>query len=267
MVAGRRGLSLAETLIGMFLLAGGGFACVTLMLRASRIQTQTMVALEGARLAEQCQQQVRVWGQDPARFLTGTLYNDLNLADPAWNGYTVRIRMATTSQAVLSPNTGMESGFAGSRRLLPQTQRNFTVEVRWGTNAQQAVVLASSLGAPVRPVRAVRPVQFTQLSGSASMLAEAVSSFRVALFDNLNQEIPGVTFHWQVLPEFVPSSTAGLGSLDQSLDRSGHQVYFIHHYYAGDPALPNVSGWCRLRAQCRYGGKVYVYDTDPILLQ
>lgn len=263
----RRGLSLAETLIGMFLLACGGFACVTLMLRASRIQTQTLVALEGARLAEQCQERVRAWARDPVNFLSGTLYNDLTLSDAGGSDYTVRIRMSGGPQAVLSPNTSLESGFAGNQRQLPQTQRNFTVEARWGNRAQQAVLLAGSLGAPLRPVRATRPVQFTQLSGSATMLAEAVSSFRVGLFDSASQEIHGVTFHWQVLPEFVPSSTAGLGSLDQSLDRGGHQVYFIHHYYAGDPTLPNVPGWCRLRAQCRYGGKVYVYDTDPILLQ
>ena len=237
------------------------------MLRASRIQTQTLVAMEAVRWAEHCQQAVRVWGRDPAHFLTGSLYNDLTLAEPAWNGFSARIRMASSPQTVLSPTTSMESSFVGNQRQLPQAQRNFSVEMRWGPNAQQAVLLPGSLGAPIRPVRAIRPVEFTQLTGSSTMLADAVGCYQVALFDTDNQEISGVTFHWQVLPEFVPASTAGLGSIDQSLDRRGRQVYFIHHYYAGDPSLPSVPGWCRLRAQCRYGGQVYVYDTDPILLQ
>lgn len=266
-MARRQGFSLAETLVGIFLLASGGFACVTLMLRASRIQTQTLVALDASRVAEQCQERVRVWGRDPAHFLSGTVYNDVTLAEPAWNGLNARIRMAAAPQSVLSPTTSLEAGFVGNQRLLPQTRRNFTVEVRWGRNAQQTLLLPGSLAAPIRPVRASRPVEFSQVSGNPALLAEDVASYRVALYDSSNQEIPGVTFQWQVLPEFVPSSTAGLGSVDQSLDRAGRQVYFIHHYYAGDPTLPSVPGWCRLRAQCRYGGQVYVYDTDPILLQ
>jgi hypothetical protein len=254
--------------VALFLLAGGAFACLTLMLQASLAQQQTSLGLQAVRVGQHCQAAVHSWAQDSSNFVSGNLYNDVAVEVAEFEGMQARIRMAAAPQSLLSPNSSLEAIFGSSRRELAGLHRPFSVQLRWGTRWQQQLTLHDSCAAPLRSLKPAPTLQLNQVAGSPPPMAiNATAQYQAQLQDNLNQEIPGLTFRWKVLPEFVAASSAGAASLDLSLDRTGRTVWLIHHYYAGDPAVPSVAGWIRLRAECRYGGVVHVYDTDPILLQ
>jgi hypothetical protein len=261
-----RGHSLVETLLALFLLGAGSLACVTLFIQASRIQRQSLQGTGAARVMEECQASIQEWGREATNFVSGSLYNDLSLADSDYPGFRVRIQMQSV-QNVTSPNPMLELPLGSLSRTLTQAIRPYQVRVSWGVMASQTLTFAGQLSVPQRNVRNPRPIQISLLSGSSSMAINATATYQAELMDDSNQVIPGVTFGWILLPDFSGVGGAGLGSLDSSIDRTGRRCALIHHYYAGDPTMPAVPGWSRMRAYCRYFGREYVYDTDPIELQ
>jgi len=259
------GLSLAETLVALFLLAGGALACLTLLISAGRNQQLTLETLQATRLAQQCQERILAWAEEPAHYASlASVYADHSLNDPAYPGMTARIQANPAESELVSPNTSLETPFLPDIRRLSGRCRALLVTVNWTSNRPRSLSLQALVPAPIQ-LLASPAVTITWVAGSSSPMAQnATATYEARLMDGSNQPIPGVFFEWELQSDYS-NPTPGKGSIEV-LSRVGNQAGICHHYYAGDPDTPFVPGFVKLRAYCRYAGRELRGTSAPIEL-
>ena len=250
----RSGLSLAETLVALFLLAGGALACLTLLISASNHQRLTHELLAGTRLAQQCQERILAWAEEPSNFASlATTYADLTLSDPGFPGMTARIQTDSNDTELVSPNSSLELPHAPDIRRLPGRSRAVKVTVSWNFSRPRSLSLQVLIPAPIQALGSP-PIVITRVLGAASPMAkEATAVYEAHLVDASNQPIPGVFFDWELHSDYS-STTPGMGSMEV-LNRVGSQAALCHHYYEGDPDTPHLPGFVLFQARCRYAGR------------
>ncbi len=255
----RKGFSLAETVVSIFLLT----ACVLLILNLfdrslSHLKRSRQLS-QAASLAEDTLARVRAWARDPDHFasdwagVTGTSQRD---------GFQITVERMFPSQDVLTPNLPTEEQYAPSeRRLLPATRVVVRCTVSWG---QEQLQVTSSLCAPPRPVDPSSAVVVRRVGGATDPVPpEAPVEFEATFLDANGRPIPGVTFAWIVAPR------DGNATIDRSASHRGGYRVVIRNRHGYNPFTDSWSvrpGQVSVKAEARFNGVKAVGESELIRL-
>ena len=260
----KRALSLAESVVSMFLLMAGSLACLTLCIQAQRYQSDSLQAQRAAQLSSEVLERVRQWAKDTNNFNSSwATYNDDTFTHPHYPEFRIRVQCASTQQTIYSPSQSTEQTRLLGGRQLAQA-RPVKVTVEWGR--QRSHHLDVRLYEEARVVRSPLPITVTLASGSTNPLAQDGSLIAEGhLWDSSGQEILGVPFRWS-----TSTNGTGLATLDNSQDPSDRSIRLFHWVYEGDPGTSTklyLPGNITILATARYQGREYTGGSPEVTLE
>ncbi len=269
MVRRRRGLSLAETIMAIFLFVAGGLVCFELALSACRDGARVEEVTQATIVGENVLDGIRNWAYYPDNYLTNwSIYDDKDL--PWEGGYQVHTYLAASGRNPVSPCSALEIGYP--QREITDSSRVVRVKISWRMGGPSDTLnMVAVINEPPRNVRTVTPVVVTRLAPIVDpVVVNTTTRFQAALFDTAGREIKGVTWDWRIISNW-DTGTGGMGSLEEIPTQAlRSQIDLLHHYYRGDPEAPSppfkLPGSVVMRATCNYDGKDYALDSAPVTL-
>ena len=264
----RRGLTLAESLLSMFLLAMGSFTCLTLLIQSLRHQTRTTQTLEVHHLLSNTLEAVRTWAYDPNNYFGDWSSYDNDVVSAPGSDYEVRV-VAGPRSPWFSPNRSLEEPLAGEARVMEESYVPVRISVSWGSG--RTLSASSWIGKPVQPLRAGNEVELQRVGGASDPVPpQGVVDFAAELYSNTGEAVPGVAIQWQVIPYEEPGFNPGNALFSSTRGALGRAGQLQHKFYGGDPDLNlppyKVPGWVVVRAVAVYQGVEYQKVSDPIEL-
>lgn len=240
----KRGLSLLETVIALFVLLSAFTIVLTLLMRSNR----ALVQIEGKALAvafsETVLDDLRVWATDYDNWEAG-FGSWANTTLPNYPGFEAKI--VATAPTVLTPCTQLEVGKPGAeQREMRQTARDLEITIE-----NQGVEVFKTNTRLTEPARAVKEVQVNLTSGISSLSANQKAEFQAVLMDVNGRAIEDVSFHWRVQPDEGGNGTVRALATDYS------RAEFENIYVGVDGVARYITGQCRVEAVARYRGREY----------
>ena len=247
----QRGLSLAETVVALFVLVVGCLGSIQMFhvgLRASSVSEKRSVA---AFLANKRLTQVQVWAKDPNHFATWSGYP--NGPDGDFPDYPISV--THSDYRAFTPCSQVQGG--SPRQLLRSLQR-VQVEVAFPPfRAEDRLRLVSLVGEPPHNLTDVTVV----VDDSAvpnPMSAGGTATLQAQLRDGGNL-IQDALFDWQVAPD------TGNGTI--SPDESGRSARFTNEILLLNGTTTSMSGQaCSVEAWARYMGRPFMASSGEIHL-
>lgn len=260
---GRRGLTLAEAVVAVFVLLSSFLVMSRLFMTGVRYQTLIETQQNAIFLAEAQIEAIRGWSAQQHQPVGATPFSDWSscpgspgpITNPAFPGYSIAVN--STVHELYSPCSLWELQYPDplERRRLAQSTRRVRVTVNW---SNQQFFLESLVATPV--ARLTTAVS-AQVSPSVSTsIAQGNSGVFSAQANGPGGVLPDVLWTWY-------SRGVGDGSLVPR--RDGAQAR-VHHYLldAADP--PNITGYgigeFRMRAVGRVRGKEVVGESGLVTL-
>lgn len=251
----RRGLSVAETVVAMFILVAAMLVLITLFHAGLRQTTRVKAQAIAANLARNRVEQLRGWANAPAgggfNYDDWSPYADVTVTDPAFPEYQVRIR--SLGHRLYSPCSLFESEQTDPVYGNDLAQR-VEVTVSWD---DQNLRLTTLVGAPRRlwgsPALSVTPNSAGPLSPGTSV------DFSVQGLRAGNTPIPGLVYQWYVEPQ------TGNGTILPTR-RDGSTARFTHQVLSPTGAALSAPGTCLVHVRAVYGGEEKDVVVGPILL-
>lgn len=236
------GLTLAETVVGLFVVSCGLLASFQLLQVSMQYSTRIDHRINATRIAERHLAEVRAWarqrdGANRYHFETHPVwtarYNGGWAADPLDGNYRFRIR--NQAYDVDSPCSSLESVYPDSRKKrMTQSFHKVQVEVSWGSTSAERVSLVSLVGAPARPIPAgdsAIQISFTTRFQTPPLNYRERVEVEATLEDQWGRSIPDVMFSHYVRSVAVGGGLAGNGILDSAVTpRTGKTSTFLHDY-------------------------------------
>lgn len=255
-----RGLSLAETVLALFLLTAGCLMMVQLFHQASRAERRTRQVESAIALGEKTLARVRGWASVPANFDSNWATWNTTMTDPEFPGLAVTLTSTAAGRALASPASRLENPYGARARQLPRMVVPVRARVSWGTGVQENLTLITYCAAPAHPMAANAQVELSNLPASP-LSANQVAQVNAQLRDGAGQPLTGVTFNWSLIP------VSGNGSLRPDLqDRTGQAMSVQNMCYLPTGQQAILSGEAAMAVQARYRGRVYsnfLPDTLP----
>jgi Tfp pilus assembly protein PilV len=259
----RRGFTLTEAVIAIFILLASCVTVFTLMDQALRYSAWSEGQLIASLVAEKRLESIRDW----AYTLNGTTYNfngswgaiDGVFVDPDYPAYTATVN--TSWYTLYSPSSALEASYGANARMLTQSVRLVTVTVNATAQGKGTTVTLSGLiGEPERTVRATNPLVVSTVVAPQPIPQGGSGTFRADLFDINDQPIPDVFCSWYVVPQttngtVIPDRT----SVTSTLYNEYHRTNGLYGYYG-----PGTLG---LQARCVYMGLPYSGEIQPVQFQ
>ena len=264
------GMSLAETVISIFLLLVGALACLELVILATRHQATSASEMQAMQLAEKTMDSIRRWAYDPHNYLDWSPYDNDTYTDPAYPHFQVQVK-SSPKFGPISPNGGLEKKFAPDVRRLTDSLVAVKIKVQWGRGRETSLV--SYVGEPTWAVRDPLPIMIQRIGGPSDPVPiDGVTSWTCDLYNSDGQAIPGVAFEWTVVPlDDATHPKPGNGWVEIPRQKIGREALVYHHFYNGDPALNlpphSVGGSVQLQVDASYGGRPYRGLSAPMELQ
>ncbi len=255
------GLTLAETVIGLFIVTCGVLCSFQLLQLSSRYGVQVDQRVKAARIAERHLAEVRAW----ARKLDGNSYhfekhpawteryNGASFPDPVDPDFQVRIRNLV--EPVYTPCSRLEAVYPADRaKRMEASFHKVQVEVTWGPGPASHISLVSLVGAPSRPFGDLSETPNHKYQDPPLNYLERVE-VEATITDPWNKEIPDVMFSHYVRSLATPGNPAGNGILDSTVSpRTGKTATMIHNYPGYGRHWINAHGQVQLQVLCRYRG-------------
>ena len=257
--AGRRGVSLGEAIVAIFLIVSAVMVTVTLFhsgLRYARMaETRATAGIYGRKVM----QQIRSWARNPANYddPNWAPYNGVELTDPDFPGFLARVDCQPAGRDLLSPSSELETMHGALAHRLDKAVVPVRVTVVWG-QPEQRLPLVSLVGEPERELAAGPNVLVQRVSGPPDPVPELGEiGFTAQLLDSGGNPIPNVAFSWSLLPV-----TGNATLLVNAAPRDGSAMGLKHEYewnpLMSPPQVGPISGEVRLEAVCRYRGRKIV---------
>lgn len=254
----KRGLSLLETVIGLFLM-------VLLMLGSLRLfdaglyySSQAQQSVTAVRVAQNVLQEIRIWARTPTagglEWDDWSYWDGYDAMDATESGY--RVRVSVVDRELKSPSAEMEESFPlGEQKILADSCKTVEILVSWSDDSKE-YTLTSLVSEPARPLPIT--VEVTPVGALAALNRDATADFRVRALDADGVVIDDLFFEWNV----KPSTTNG--GITQT--RSGETSTFIHAVAV--PNLPTLytQGNCVVEASTIYHGRPAKGESDPFVL-
>lgn len=250
-------MSLAETMIALFLLAGVVLVLVSLLhslLRYGRqVELQTLAALAADRRLEQIRQWARQKSGNTYQFENlVTTYGSVVTNDPDF----AQLQLTTSARwhPLDLPGSWLEQGQSDKQRL-DRSAVLVRVVVTWGNS--RSLTASTLIGAPAR--RADPVLSITQVNGGNPLAANAPAVFQATARDADGQNLPDLTYHWYVRPE------GGNASIALEL-RNTRQARLTNRVRWPDGVFRPAPGPCRVEARAVYRGTELVGTSAPITM-
>lgn len=252
----KRGVSLAEALIAIFMLVLALVVVSAILVQSSQLKRQANFRVSASRLARDRLEQVRNWAQTSANFRSD--WSAVVGITTPMPGYVVDFTLETSTR-LYAPCTQMETSQPDARAL-NRSLRQGLVTCTWPNSGNQRVILRAAFSAPERQVRAVQPIVITRGTGPVDPIPpnQAVD-FTAQLLDVNDQVIEDCFFDWEIQP-LSGNGTVTKGSRD---GRTGR----LSHRFTRNGLTRNISGQVRVLTHTRYWGRSYEARTDPVVLQ
>lgn len=262
------GLTLAESLLSMFLLAMGSFVCLTLSLQSLRHQTRTTQTLEAQLHLSNTLEAVRAWASDPDHYFGDWSTYDNDVVSALGDAYRVTVT-ASPRSPWFSPNRSLEESRGAEARVMEESYVPVRVSVDWGSGRR--LEATSWIGKPLQSVRVGNEIQLQRVGGASDPVPpQAGVDFAAELYSDTGRVIPGAAIQWQVLPYDEPGFNPGNGLFRADRGTLGRTGQLLHRFYGGDPDLNlpphKVPGWVVVRALAVYQGREYQKVSDPLEL-
>ena len=247
----QRGLSLAETVVALFVLLVGCLGSIQMFhvgLRASSMSEKRAVA---AFLANKRLTQLQVWAKDPNHFANWSGYpNGPDLDFPDYS-----ISVTHSDYKAYTPCSQVQA--ASPRQLLKSLQR-VQIEVAYPPfQPEDHLRLVSLLGEPPHDLTDVT-VLVDDSAVPSPMAAGGSADLRAQLRDG-GSVIQDALFDWQVAPD------TGNGTI--SPDDSGRLARFTNEVLLPNGTTTTLSGQtCSVEAWARYMGRQFTARSGDIHL-
>lgn len=247
----RKGLTLLETVLALFVLAGSCLGAVMTLNQVVRYRQIGQYRLEAALVARGRLEALQNWAADSAHFYGSWAGQLGQFSDPDHPNFTVEVRRGSP-RAVFSPARMVEETVTFPRNL---NQSAYPVAVEaWLNSSNRTRVTLNSLIAAPNPLASGQnlTLQITQVGGASPLVGLTEAEFDV------NASLPGGTpaetmFYWTILP------LDGNGTvLDDTLSRDGTRIKLKNAI-----RLPATGSWqvwpgqVGLKASTRFHGKTY----------
>ena len=253
----RRGLSLAETVLSLFLLAFSIILCTNLFhvgLRYSgRVEQEAVATL----IAQKKLAEIRAWASTRVpggfHFDDWTPYANFTTNDPDQPGYLINV--VARPAPLLDPCTSFGALFlpANQTRLQASYQK-VTATVTWG--AGPGIALTTLIGDPVREWRVNTPLVITQISLAGNPLPRSQDAvFKVEGYDSDNRLIPDLMYNWYVVP-LTGNGTITNQSPGHSQVTLTHKIRLLNGNWGFAPGPSS----CALRARSIFRGQERTVD-------
>lgn len=192
----RKGLSLTETVIALFLLSYVAVMAMTQM--AFSVHRQTDRVMQATLLSRSVVAQIRSWAANPDNFRAGwsswTRYDGRTEYDSSFPGYRVKVEVVSGGRALDTPCSGLEKQFTGKpegKRTLPAAVIPVTITVNWSDNPSDAIQTLTYVGEPKLNIDpGSHPLHFTSSKSPADL--KLLSNGQVAQGDISARDDGGV---------------------------------------------------------------------------
>lgn len=266
----RRGLSLSETVVSLFLMVSACLIFITLMHSMLRYETRSRRLAQASCAAERrlalLQAQLRALG---STWNEASNWTSLQSPQAELDAPGVTTSALIAEKPVLSPCTSLESGFAtAQQRSLSHSLLQLEVVSAWGNGSDQRVVLE---GAFAGPPPAIHHIEVKQVGGASSPLpAHSSMQMQARAFDSSGAVIQDVAFAWYVKAltgsaRLQPDPSARLGQqcglTNEVLRPNGSVITF------GPDPLSGALRKCRAQVRARWVGQDQWGESDDILLR
>lgn len=243
-------MSLVETVLSMFLLAGIMLAIVNLFHASLRYQVRVENRGQMALLATRTINDIRAHAQSPANFNGGlSFYNGRTWTEPDLPGFTIRTQTVPAGRTIYSPCETLEVPWtaSGQARQLDRSVVPVKVTVSYRTDS---VSLVGYIAEPVRDPNTtlrIAPLAVPDVPAGATF------SLTVTAVDTGGVIIRDLFFDWDVDAE------TGNATITSTSPRDGRTVTIINEYNG-----TTKPGTIRVTVKCRYRGLVLRGAIGPI---
>lgn len=269
----KRGLSLAEAIIAMFILLGG--FTVTFRLYHSALQYSSLIEAQQlkVRVAQNKLEEIRAWSRQQHQpvgnvpFADWSHWHNTSGADADYPQ--IRWTVQALPVTLASPCTLFDSiqSDPSQRRTLTQSYRQLVVTADTGPGSR-AVTLSTYLGQPsINPAPAgTCQIALGGATGTQVLHHRDQVTFQASLIRSSNAaEIYDMFFHWKV------DNAAGQGNGTLAGLRTGRSMTFTHviriKQAAGIHEIFSAPGRCQAKVLCVYRGKLHTLNTPDLDLQ
>ncbi|MCE7872762.1 hypothetical protein DYH09_20600 [bacterium CPR1] len=259
----RRGLSLAETVMGLFILSSVMLVMITLFHSSLRYQGRVELRSRALLAASDKMAEVRGWARNPANFdSTWVPYNGTTSVPTDAPRITVRVDVDPNGRSLLSPCFELESPYGPLARALPRAVVPVRVSATWGPGPTERVVLFSYIAQPV-PSPAVRAASVLTIPPIGGPLAAgATSPAAITAVDGNGLNLVNPIYDWEI------SSLGGNARIQAGGPRHGRDAN-VENLYEFSQLVPpvNVPGLIRAEAWTRWHGTLLRAASAPVQMQ
>lgn len=213
----RRGVSLTEAVVAIFLLTAGFIVTSKLFHQALQYESRISTQQIAVTLAERQLELIRSWSRDFHRQPGNAFTNwagcpGLGGPTPVSDYPDYRMTVTTSAHTIASPCSEFENLKAvGNRRQMNSTCRLVDIVINWSSARQYR--LRSLVAVPAFQASSVLTVKCTPASGT-TVGQDGSFPIGVQVVDSTNAVLPDVFLAWY-------NSGDGNGTLDPNLDGSG----------------------------------------------
>lgn len=253
----KRGFSLAETVLALFIMVGAmavfGLLMHAMLNYGTRAQQRAMAALAAQKKLEE----IRDWCNTGNNFFSAWPYVSQTSTDPAYPGVTLVTE--TAAQQLVSPCTALETKNP-SRRTISQSCMKVRVTASWPQDGGQPIRLLTLM---CPPKRMPNPVLRVAGAVPATLPARASYGVRVTALDTAGQQLRDVMFQWTSEPTGTNPGN-GTASAVNGSGSSGQFTNLFTPQVGGAPII--VPGTCRMGVIAFYRGRIMRGATNVVLL-
>jgi len=256
----RRGLSLAETVIALFLLTFAVILCVNLFQLGLRYSGRVEQEAVATLIAQKQIAAIRGWSATRVgagyHFDDWAPFTNFSAADPDQPGF--QLRVTAQPAPAFDPCSAFAAVVApGNQTILRTSLEKVTVTVSWGSpDPNNQVTLTTLVGDPVREWRVSNPLVITLVTQAGDPLPRGLDAvFRVQGFDDDNRAIPDLVYNWYVVPM---DGNGTLGKLigDHSQATLTHKIRLLN----GNWSFCRGPSRCALTARAVFRGQERTVD-------
>lgn len=265
----RRGLTLAEAIVAIFVMLAGVVVMVRLFHTSLRYQTLVDNQSTAVMLAEREMERVRGWSRknhtsptaslDFNNFLADSYPGKTAYEDPDFSGFLIQTTAA--AHAIYSPCSLFELLYptVAERRVLRNSVRKITVTVSWGWDPYNSAPLkhelTSLVGWPTCKLVPPNPPATATVTGAGSSIPQGGPMPVTVSAVNANNHVLGDLFYAYIVQLGLGNQGGGFGSVEDTRDG---RAATLHNYILSGAIPPVVTGYgvgkCDLRARARYRG-------------
>ncbi len=243
------GVSLAESVVALFLLVAAMLVMTSLLHRSLRLTVEAEQEAVAATVAHNRFAELRSWASQGDNFdalgsLDGTITNS-----PDYPGFQTQVEVF--NHQLYSPCSTFESTLVDPKSLASSAKR-VGVKVLWAGGTFRASSLIAE------PVREWGNLVITPNGGVTLNVGDS-ATFTAAAFDSEGDPIADLFYRWTVDPG------SGNGMLE-SQSRDGQSAVFRHQIVLPDGSLGSAAGNCRIVLRAVFRGQERLVRSLPVVL-